>query len=86
MIVIDEGRLQELAQECLVISERTEDARTASEMLRLSNRVLQLATPTIPAWKERIPRARWLPAPTPGFTSIMRGAMWSAKSWMGIHG
>jgi hypothetical protein len=85
MIVIDEERLQQLAHDCLDISERTEDARTASEMLRISNRVLQLATPTMLDWEERIPRARWLPAPRQSVTSIMRDAVLNAKSWIERH-
>ena len=79
--MVNEERLQQLAHECLDISERTEDARTASEMLRLSNRVLQLATPTMPAWRERIPQTRWLAAPSHSITRIMRDAVLSAKSY-----
>jgi hypothetical protein len=35
--MVKEEQLQRLAEECLHISERTEDARTASDMLRLSS-------------------------------------------------
>jgi hypothetical protein len=80
--MVQEQRLQQLADECIHLSERTEDACTASELLRLSNRVLQLATPTLPAWQEHIPQTRWL-APPKSFTTIMRGALLAAKSWIG---
>jgi hypothetical protein len=56
--MVDEARVQQLADECIRISERTDDACTASELLRLSNSVLKLATPTLPAWKEPEP-SRW---------------------------
>jgi hypothetical protein len=52
--MVNEQRLQRLADECLHISERTEDARTASELLKLSHHVLELATPSLPVWKEEV--------------------------------
>jgi hypothetical protein len=61
--MVNEKQIRQLAQECIHISDRTGDACTASEMLRLSYRILQLATPTMPAWQERVPRTRWLSAP-----------------------
>jgi hypothetical protein len=79
--MVQEQRLQQLADECIHISERTEDACTASELLRLSNRVLQLATPTLPTWPEHIPQTRWL-SPPRSITTIMRGAALTAKSWI----
>ncbi len=83
MVVMDtEEQLQRLANECLHISERTEDARTASDMLRLSHRILQLATPTMATWRERVPQTRWLAAPTHGITGIARDAAATAKSWI----
>jgi hypothetical protein len=51
--MVDEQRLQHLADECMHMSERTEDESTASELLKLSHHVLQLATPSLPAWKEQ---------------------------------
>jgi hypothetical protein len=80
--MVNEERVQQLADECIHISERTEDARTASELLRLSNRVLQLATPTLPTWEERIPQTRWLPPPK-SITGVMRNAVITAKSYFG---
>jgi hypothetical protein len=79
--MVQEQRVQQLVDECIHLSERTEDERTASELLRLSNRVLQLATPTLPTWQEHIPQTRWLPAPK-SVTTIMRGAVLTAKSWI----
>jgi hypothetical protein len=61
--MVHEERLQEIADECLDISKRTEDARTASEMLRLSNRVLKLATPTMPTWQECVLKRAGYPLP-----------------------
>jgi hypothetical protein len=52
--MVDEKRLQRLADECLHISETTEDERTASELLKLSHHVLELATPSLAAWKEQV--------------------------------
>jgi hypothetical protein len=80
LAMVDEQRLQRLAEECLQLSERTEDARTDSQLLGLSNRVLQLATPTLPTWQERIPRTRWLPPPR-NARSVMRNAVAAAKSY-----
>jgi hypothetical protein len=80
--MVQEQRLQQLADECIHLSEQTEDARTASDLLRLSYRVLQLATPTLPTWKERIPQTRWL-APPKSITAVMRDAMATAKSYLG---
>jgi hypothetical protein len=54
--MVDEQRLQHLAAECLHMSERTGDERTASELLKLSHQVLELATPSLPAWKEEVAR------------------------------
>jgi hypothetical protein len=79
--MVQEQRLKQLADECIHLSERTEDACTASELLRLSNRVLQLATPTLPTWQEHIPQTRWLPPPK-RITTIMRGAALTVKSWI----
>ena len=45
--MVDEQRLQHLAAECLHISERTGDERTASELVKLSHQVLELATPSL---------------------------------------
>jgi hypothetical protein len=80
--MVTEEQLQRLANECLHISERTEDARTASDMLRLSHRILQLATPTMPTWRERVPQTHWLAAPSHGITSIVRDAALTAKLWI----
>jgi hypothetical protein len=80
LAIVDDERLQKLANECIALSEQTEDARTASQLLRLSNSVLQLATPTLPAWKERIPQSRWL-APPKSISTVMRGAVATAKSY-----
>jgi hypothetical protein len=80
--MVTEEQLQRLANECLHISERTEDARTASDMLRLSHRILQLATPTMPTWRDRVPQAHWLAAPSHGITSIVRDAALAAKLWI----
>lgn len=80
--MVKEEQLQRLADECLHISERTEDARTASDMLRLSYRILQLATPTMPTWQERVPQTHWLSAPSNGITRIARDAALTAKLWI----
>jgi hypothetical protein len=80
--MVDEQRLQRLADECINISKRTEDERTAFELLKLSNSVLQLATPTLPVWEEHVPQTRWLPTPSHGITRIMRDAALTAKSWI----
>jgi hypothetical protein len=81
--MVNDERLQQLADECIHLSERTEDARTASELLRLSYRVLQLETPTLPTWQERVPETHWLPAPTKSINSIMQNAALKAKSYLG---
>jgi hypothetical protein len=81
--MVQERRLQQLASECIHLSERTEDARTASELLRLSYRVLQLATPTMPPWRERIPKTHWLPAPLHPITTFTRDAVANVKSYFG---
>jgi hypothetical protein len=52
--MVEERRLQRLAEECIHMSERTGDDRTASELLKLSHHVLELATPSLPAWKEQV--------------------------------
>jgi hypothetical protein len=80
--MVNEEQIKGLVQECIHISERTEDPRTASEMLRLSYRILQLATPTMPTWQGRVPRTRWLSPPSHGVTRIMRDAALAAKSWI----
>jgi hypothetical protein len=80
LAMVQEQRLQQLADECIHLSEQTEDARTASELLRLSNRVLQLATPTLPTWEERIPQTRWLPPPR-RITTVVQDAVRTAKSY-----
>ena len=59
--LVSDERVQQLANECIELSKRTGDAVTATELLKLSNRVLQLATPTLPAWRE-IPESNcWRP-------------------------
>jgi hypothetical protein len=68
--MVSEERLQQLADDCIALSQRTEDERTASELLKISNRVLQLATPTLPTWEEHVPKTRWLPAPSKSITSL----------------
>jgi hypothetical protein len=80
LAMVEEQRLQQLASECIHLSEQTEDARTASQLLRLSNTVLQLATASLPTWKERIPQTRWL-APPKSITSAMRDAVAAAKTY-----
>jgi hypothetical protein len=42
--LVSDERVQQLANECIELSKRTDDAVTATELLKLSNRVLQLAT------------------------------------------
>jgi hypothetical protein len=37
LAMVSEERLQQLADECIGLSQRTEDEHTASELLRLSN-------------------------------------------------
>jgi hypothetical protein len=80
--MVKEEQLQRLADECLHISERTEDARTASDMLRLSYRILQLATPTMPTWQERVPQTHWLSTPSHRIIRIARDAALIAKLWI----
>jgi hypothetical protein len=80
LAMVSEERVQQLADDCIGLSRRTEDERTASELLKLSHRVLQLATPTMPVWTERVPKTRWLPAPPKSITKIMRDAASTAKS------
>jgi hypothetical protein len=79
--MVQEQRLRQLADECIQLSERTEDRRTASDLLRLSYHVLQLATPTMPTWQERVPKTHWLPAPTRPITTFLRDAVAGAKSY-----
>lgn len=81
LAMVREERLQQLADDCIGLSQRTDDERTASELLKLSNRVLQLATPTLPTWEERIPQSRWL-SPPKSITTVVRDAALSAKSWI----
>jgi hypothetical protein len=47
----DRERLQELADACIDLSAKTDDGDTASELLRISYRLLQLADPTLPQWE-----------------------------------
>jgi hypothetical protein len=82
LTMVSDERLQQLADDCIALSQRTEDERTASELLKISNRVLQLATPTLPTWEEHVPKTRWLPAPSKGITTIMRDAALTAKAWI----
>jgi hypothetical protein len=58
--LVSDERVQQLANECIELSKRTDDA-VASELLKLSNRVLQLATPTLPAWKKFPENTCWRP-------------------------
>ena len=44
-------RLRELADECIDLSAKTDDADTLSELLRISDGLLQLADPTLPQWE-----------------------------------
>jgi hypothetical protein len=44
-------RLRELADACIDLSAKTDDADTLSELLRISYRLLQLADPTLPHWE-----------------------------------
>jgi hypothetical protein len=44
-------RLRELADECIGLSAKTDDADTLSELLIISYRLLQLADPTLPRWE-----------------------------------
>jgi hypothetical protein len=60
LAMVSKDRLQQLADDGIGLSRRTEDERTASELLKLSYRVLQLATPTMPVWEECVPKTRWL--------------------------
>jgi hypothetical protein len=83
--MIQEHRLQQLADECIHLSKRTQDPRTASELVRLSYRVLQLATPTLPTWQERIPKTHWLPAPIHPITMFVRDAVVNVKSYFERH-
>ena len=83
--MVQEQRLRQLADECIRLSERTEDRRTASDLLRLSYRVLQLATPTMPTWRERVPKSHWLPAPTHPITTFIRDAVAGVKSCFERH-
>jgi hypothetical protein len=80
--MVTEEQVQRLADECLHISERTEDTRTASDMLRLSYHILQLATPTMPTWQERVPQTHWLSAPSHSITKFARDVALTAKSWI----
>jgi hypothetical protein len=59
--LVSDERVQQLANECIELSKRTDDAVTATELLKLSNRVLQLATPTLPAWRELPKNTCWRP-------------------------
>ena len=43
---------QRLADECIALSVKSDDAQSASELLRMSYRFLQLADPTLPDWEE----------------------------------
>jgi hypothetical protein len=80
LAMVSEERLQQLADDCIGLSHRTEDVCTASELLKISNRVLQLATPTVPSWEERVPKTRWLPAPPKSITTVIWDAALTAKS------
>jgi hypothetical protein len=46
---------QRLADECIALSAKSDDAHSGSELLRISYRPLQLANPTPPQWEEDIP-------------------------------
>ncbi len=46
---------QRLADECIALSAKSDNAHSASELLRISYRFLQLADPTLPEWEEEIP-------------------------------
>jgi hypothetical protein len=43
---------QRLANECIALSAKSDDAHSASELRRISYRFLQLADPTLPEWEE----------------------------------
>jgi hypothetical protein len=42
---------RELADGCIALSAETEDSDSASELLRISYRLLQLADPNLPPWE-----------------------------------
>jgi hypothetical protein len=48
-------RFQQLADECIALSAKSDDAHNASELLRISYRLLQLANPGLPQWEEDVP-------------------------------
>jgi hypothetical protein len=43
---------QRLADECIALSVKSDTAHSASELRRISYRLLQLADPTLPHWEE----------------------------------
>jgi hypothetical protein len=43
---------QRLADECIALSAKSDTAHSASELRRISYRLLQLADPTLPHWEE----------------------------------
>lgn len=49
-MVANRDCLQELADGCIALSGKTEDPDSASELVRISYRLLQLADPTLPPW------------------------------------
>jgi hypothetical protein len=56
MAMVTDERVQQLANECIAMSRRTEDERTASELMRFSHQILQLTDPTLPDWKVPNPK------------------------------
>jgi hypothetical protein len=49
-MIANRDRLQELADGYIALSAKTEDPDSASELLRIAFRLLQLADPTLPSW------------------------------------
>ncbi len=58
--MVSDERVQQLANECIAMSRRTEDAETASELMKMSHRILRLTDPTLPLWKDPLPKPRRL--------------------------
>jgi hypothetical protein len=54
--MVSDERVQDLANECIAMSRRIEDQQTASDLMKLSQRILQLTNPTLPTWKELRPK------------------------------
>jgi hypothetical protein len=56
-MAVNRERFLELADECIALSAESEDAKSISELLRISYRLLQLADPTLPRWEKDIPES-----------------------------